>query len=72
MLIFRSEDHVEHWCTEQEIARGAVISLEQCWEFSKIWYADRLHTEWRPKTIDEMEEIFKTVGFESEFWNVRG
>ena len=49
-----------------------MISLEQCWEFSKIWYADRLHTEWRPKTIDEMEEIFKTVGFESEFWNVRG
>ena len=61
-----------HWCSEQGIARGAVMTLTQCWELSKKWYVDRLNPEWRPKTAEEMESIFSSVGLEGAFWEVRG
>ena len=61
-----------HWCEEHGVARGAVVTLAQCWELSKKWYVDRLNPEWRPKTIEEMESIFSSVGLEGPFWDVRG
>jgi len=52
--------------------RGAVISLEQCWQSALAVYGpDRRVPEWRRKTVEEMEALFAELGFTSPFWHLR-
>ena len=47
------------------------MPISQCVALARLWYADRLTPEWRPKTIEVMENIFGQVGQQGEFWRVR-
>lgn len=69
MLLFRSEEHVNRWCAERNIPRRPLVSLEQLWELSIAWYANRLSVESRRPDADEMVEIFRSVGLDDSFWN---
>lgn len=53
-----------------QIASGAVLPVQQCWELGRLWYADRLGSEWKPKTADIIHGIFEEVGLTGEFWRV--
>jgi hypothetical protein len=70
MLLFRSEEWIEHWCNKNQLERGEVIALEQVWELSKLWYHDRLSPEYHGRTAGQAEEIFRQAGLISSFWKM--
>ena len=52
--------------------RGAVVPLDQGWELARIWYGeDRRAPDWRRRTLEETEAVFASLGFTSEFWQLR-
>lgn len=72
MLLFRSEVHVDHWCSSWGQPRGALLTLEQAWGLASGWYSDdRRDPMWRRKTLDEIEPLFAELGLTSEFWSLR-
>jgi hypothetical protein len=71
MLAFRSEAHVDRWCRQRGIERGAVFSLETCWRLAQAWYSDRLSPEWRRRTPGEAEEVFTRLALIGDFWALR-
>jgi len=70
MLLFRSEDDVQTWCREQEIAAGMLFDLERLWRLAGMWYRDRLDANWRRKTISERQAILDAVGLRGPFWHL--
>jgi len=61
---------VDIWCEERQIARGAVVALEQVWALARTWYADRLDYGWLPRTPAEMERLFSAAGLTGDFWRI--
>ncbi len=48
--------------------RGEVLTIEQTWQLSKRWYADRLRPDFHGRTPDEAQAIFHALGLTSPFW----
>ena len=72
MLFFRSEEHVDRWCGQWQLPRGAMLPLEQAWRRASAWFsADRGAPEWRRPTVDEVESLFGSLGLTGEFWRLR-
>jgi hypothetical protein len=71
MLIFRSEDHIDEWCTFRELPRGGTMSPEQCWQLAQEWYGDKLSPDWRRKTLVESEALLASIGLTEPFWSLR-
>ena len=72
MLFFRSEEHIDRWCTTWRLGKGAVISLPKGWELARAWYSeDRREKSWRRRTLEETEAVFASLGFTSDFWSLR-
>jgi hypothetical protein len=71
MLAFRSEAHVDRWCEETGIERGAAFPLETAWRLADAWYSDRLSVDWRRRTADETEALFAQLGLSGPFWTLR-
>jgi hypothetical protein len=71
MLLFQSEEHIGRWCTSRDVPRGATMTPDQGWKLARAWYADKLHPEWRRKTVDEAEAVFKEIGLTASFWSLR-
>ena len=72
MLFFRSEEHVDRWCGQWHLARGALLSLEQAWRLASAWFqADRGAPDWRRPTVDEVESLFGSLGLTGAFWRLR-
>jgi len=72
MLLFRSEEHVDRWCSERQIGRGALVPLEQVWTLARAWYADRLDEAWMPRTPGGTERLITAAGLTGDFWRVGG
>ena len=70
MLAFRSEAHVDEWCRQRRIAKGAVFTLEQAWQLAHAWYADKLSPEWRRATPGEAQALFAGIGLTGDFWRL--
>jgi len=70
MLAFRSDAHVDRWCTARRIPRGAVFTLEQAWQLGRAWYADKLSPDWRRATQAEAEATFASIGLTGDFWRL--
>jgi Alkylmercury lyase len=68
MLAFRSEAHVDRWCTARRIPRGAFLTLEQAWQLGRAWSADKLSPDWRRATPAEAEATFASIGLTGAFW----
>ena len=68
MLLFQSEEWIERWCKRNSLKRGEVLSIDQVWELSKLWYHDRLSPNYHGRTVEQAEEIFKQSGLTSKFW----
>jgi hypothetical protein len=71
MLAFRSEGHVDTWCEQRRIPKGAVFSLEQAWRLARAWYADKLSPDWRRATADEAQSLFSELGLVGDFWRLK-
>jgi len=71
MLLFRSEEHVDVWCLQSHLARGATMSLETGWRLAQAWYGvPRTQPEWRRRTPEETQALFTELGLTSDFWRV--
>jgi hypothetical protein len=70
MLLFRSEPHIDRWCQQWNRPRGGTMTLAQCWQLAREWYADRLSPDWRPKTAAEAQAAFTRIGLTGEFWEL--
>ena len=46
------------------------MTLLQCWQLAREWYADRLSPNWRPKTADEAHAALARIGLTGEFWQL--
>ena len=72
MLFFRGEEHVDHWCQQWQLPRGAMLSLEQAWRLAKAWFqADRGAPDWRRPAVGEVESLFGSLGLTGAFWALR-
>lgn len=71
MLLFRSEEHVDRWCARRGVTKGMVLSLHTARRLADAWYRDRLAPDWRRKTPDEAEALFRELGLGGEFWRLR-
>ena len=69
MLIFRSEEHLERW-VKQGNPSGERLSIEQQWTLAQRWFRGRHLPEWQPRTVEEAEEVFASVGLTSNFWKL--
>ena len=47
---------------------GEVLSFEQVWELSKLWYRDRLSPEFKGRSHAEAHQIFEELGLRTPFW----
>jgi len=68
MVFFRSEDMLNEWLVSNQVQQGAVLSIPKLWELSKLWYEGRQLPEYRGRTAEQVQQIFKEVGLTSEFW----
>jgi hypothetical protein len=72
MLFFRSEEHVDRWCAQWRLSRGAVLTLGQGWRLAQAWFGeDRRIPQWRRRTVDETEALFAELGLTGDFWALR-
>ena len=70
MLLFRSEEHVDRWCKERGVERGATMTPETALELATAWFGDRQDPGWRRKSAQEAEAIFRNLGLVGDFWKL--
>ncbi len=72
MLLFRSEEHAERWCTTWKHPFAGLLSIDTGWKLAQAWYGpDRRAPEWRRKTLEEAEALFASLGLTGPFWALR-
>jgi hypothetical protein len=70
MLFFRSEDELQKWLHSRRAERGEVFSIQQLWELSQRWYVNRMSPDFRGRTVEQVQEIFREFGLTSWFWQL--
>ena len=68
MLLFRSEEKIAAWCQQQQMPLGQILSLNQVWQLSQHWYANRLAPDFAGRSVEQVETIFQKVGLSGSFW----
>jgi hypothetical protein len=72
MLLFRDEEHVDTWCRQWRVERGAILTLDAAWRLATAWFAaDRGAPEWKRPPIDDVEALFASLGLTAAFWRLR-
>ena len=61
---------MNEWCARIARPRGEVLSLEQVWSLANAWYGDRLDPDFRGRTADQAQDIFRGLGLGSPFWSL--
>jgi hypothetical protein len=70
MLAFRSEAHVDRWCSRSGLDRGASFAIDTAWRLADVWYRDRLSVDWRRRTPGEAQAVFEDLGLTGAFWSL--
>jgi len=48
------------------------MPLDTCNRLAREWYGpDRREPNWRRRSVEEAEALFKDLGLTSSFWNLR-
>jgi hypothetical protein len=71
MLLFQSEEWIDKWCKRNNLERGEVLTLQQVWELSKLWYDNRMSIEYHGRSHEQVVEVFRQTGLMSEFWYIQ-
>lgn len=72
MLLFRNEEHVDRWCRQWGMPRGAILSMDAAWRLASAWFAaDRGEPSWRRPPLEQVEALFTSLGFDGPFWSLR-
>jgi hypothetical protein len=70
MLLFRSEEWVDKWCKRNNLERGEMLSIQQVWKLSKLWYGNRMSLDYHGRSMEQVAEVFRQAGLMSKFWYV--
>ncbi len=70
MLLFRSEEHLQRWLDEREAGRGATLTMDQQWRLAHTWYSNRPDPNWRRRTPEEAQQVFRELGLTGPFWQL--
>jgi hypothetical protein len=46
------------------------MTLSQCWNLAKQWYAGRTEPSWRGLGPAKAQKIFDSVGLTGDFWRM--
>lgn len=68
MLIFENETEIDEWCQQHHKPKGEVLPIEQVWSLAQIWYGNYLDKDFKCKTKEIAENMFRQVGLTSDFW----
>jgi hypothetical protein len=72
MLLFWDEEHVDRWCRQWQLPRGAILSLERAWQLAAAWFAaDRTAPDWQRQTVEEAEALLTSLDLTGPFWSLR-
>jgi hypothetical protein len=69
MLFFRSEESLRIWCAARGVPQGPAMTLEQLWNLSRVWFANRLSPDGRRPTVAEVRRMFASIGLTGSFWD---
>ena len=69
-MFFREENEIEQWCQNNHRKQGEILDLATVWQLAQHWYGDRMATDFRGRTLDSVQVIFKKVGLINNFWKV--
>lgn len=72
MLLFRSEQDVDEWCARRGTARGAVFSVETCWQLAEAWSEGRFHPNWQKPDRQATQRLLDSLGLTGDFWALPG
>ncbi|KAL6866050.1 hypothetical protein ACO1O0_002150 [Amphichorda felina] len=67
--ICTSREEANGWHQKHGFPHGDVITLDQLWKLSKVWYHDKASLEYKRKTESEKEELYKDIGLVSSYWS---
>ena len=71
MLLFRSEEHIQHWCSKWHQPSGGRLSLRQVWGLANGWFGeDRRLPGWHRKTKDEAQALLTELALTGDFWRL--
>ena len=70
MLLFQSEEWIDKWCKRNNLEVGEMLSIQQVWELSKLWYGNRMSMDFHGRSMDQVAEVFKQAGLTAKFWYV--
>jgi hypothetical protein len=68
MLFFRSEADLAAWLHTKNYAHGATLTVSQLWGLSQRWYQDRMDVEYHGRSMEQVGELFREAGLNSDFW----
>jgi hypothetical protein len=68
MLFFRSEVDLTTWLQAKNYSRGATLTVSQLWGLSQRWYHDRMDVEYHGRSMEQVGELFREAGLNSDFW----
>jgi hypothetical protein len=71
MLLFRAEEHIDRWCSQWNLPRGATLTIDQAWLLAHAWYHNKMDPDWRRATPQETEALLVRLGLTGPFWNLR-
>jgi hypothetical protein len=70
MLLFRSEEWIDKWCERNDLERGEILTIQEVWELSRLWYGNRMSVDFHGRSIEQVAEVFRQAGLKSKFWYV--
>jgi hypothetical protein len=68
MNLFRSEEHVRRWLGGRE--PGVTIPVAKLAALAHAWMHDRFSPQWRPRTLEESQEILDRLDLTGDFWRL--
>ncbi|MQA73971.1 MAG: alkylmercury lyase [Solirubrobacterales bacterium] len=69
---FCSTAHLECWLADTGEPPGARVELERLWQLALPWYGDRLDPDWRPRSLEQRQEMLERAGLRGPFWQLGG
>ncbi len=72
MLLFRSEEEIDAWCSRHGRERGGIVAVPRLRALAADWYGDRLDPAWRPRTVAASQAILTVHGLTGPFWQLPG
>jgi Alkylmercury lyase len=70
ILFFSSEARVSAWCARHGQPKGSVLHIGTGMKLADRWFGEYASVEWRRKTAQDGEMIFRELGLDHTFWKM--